>query len=408
MSTRWRNMAAATTALILVAGCAAGKSENDAAAGDCSQAGTLKVGLIGGMTGVVSETVVRGFNSAKLAIRQANEEGTLKLGCQNYKIDFVEGDDKNDTAEAATVMRRLIQIDKVDVVVGSYTSVVALAQMDVAEQLKKPFIIVGASTSKIPATIKEKGYKYTFMSSPVAPERGKVEAVALQDLLAPKKIFMVYQDTGFGHDVTTALTDGLKATNASFESKGEVVDPGTTNYGPAVAQILSYKPDLVYAALSGPEMYSFIEQFRSRDAKTQVFASGSDFPSSDFFKTLGDTSEGIIGNLAWVPTKGNPVVEKFATDFQKTYTKLPADVEAQTYDGFQMLFGAMKTAKSKNADDLVTALLATEVDGVRGKNKYQADDHSTRDLKFIIGQARGGKHVLIWPEDIKTGEYQKP
>lgn len=390
--------------VLLLPGCAAGREE--AASGDtgCDGTGTLKVGLIGGITGGVVAITERGLNSAKLAVEQVNKDKSVKIACRPYELTTTEADDKYDVAEAANAMRRLIQVEKVDVVVGSYTSLVALAEMDVAEQLKTPFIITGATTSQIPKKIQDKKYKYVFMSSPTAPERARADATAVNDLIAPKKAFTVYQDTDWGRDVSSTFATVVKEGNSGAVTEDAVVDPGTTNYGPIISQIKNQDPDVVYAAIGGVEFFSFIEQMRSAKLDTQIFGSSSDAASTVFIKEMGEKANGVMGNLVWVPNDKSALIKRFSSEYQAKYGSLPADVEAQTYDGMLMLADALNKAKSPGKDHIAEALLSAKVEGVRGPNSYSPEDHTTKGLNFIIGQIQDGKHVLLWPQEAKTGE----
>jgi branched-chain amino acid transport system substrate-binding protein len=394
----------AVVSAVLVAGCSAGKDNVASTDGGCDGTGTLKIGLIGGITGGVVAITERGLNSAKLAVEQANADKSVKIACRPYELTTTEADDKYDVAEAATAMRRLVQVEKVDVIVGSYTSLVALAQMDVAEQLKTPFIITGATTSQIPKKIREKKYKYVFMSSPTAPERARADATAVNDLLSPKKAFTVYQDTDWGRDVSATFAEVVKAANPGAVTEDEVVDPGTTNYGPVISQIKNQDPDVVYAAIGGVEFFSFIEQMRSAKLDTQIFGSSSDAASTVFIKEMGEKANGVMGNLVWVPNDKSELIKRFSSEYDAKYGSLPADVEAQTYDGMLMLFDALNKAKSSGRQDIAEALLTAKVEGVRGPNSYSPEDHTTKGLNFIIGQIQNGKHVLLWPEEAKTGE----
>ena len=121
--------------------------------------------LIGGaisQTGQYAEPAGRQVNSIKLWVEEVNGRGGL-LG---HKVVLRLLDDKSDTQTAIKLYEKLITEDKVDVLLGPYSSGITEAVANVNERYKMPFVAYGAASTPI----WEKGRRYIFNIVAVAED----------------------------------------------------------------------------------------------------------------------------------------------------------------------------------------------------------------------------------------------
>ena len=160
--------------------------------------------LVGGaisQTGRYAEPAGRQVNSIKMWVDEVNARGGL-LG---HKVRLILLDDKSDTQSAIKLYEKLITEDKVDLVLGPYSSGITEAVANVTERYKMPFIAYGASSSPI----WEKGRRYIFNIVAVAEDYQK-GAVHLAKQIGVKKAAIIGEDSLFPRQSGKGAKDWAK------------------------------------------------------------------------------------------------------------------------------------------------------------------------------------------------------
>jgi hypothetical protein len=160
--------------------------------------------LVGGaisQTGRYAEPAGRQVNSIKLWADDVNARGGL-LG---HKIALRLLDDKSDTQTSIKLYEKLITEDKVDVVLGPYSSGITEAVANVTERYKMPFVAYGASSTPI----WEKGRKYIFNIVAVAEDYQK-GALHLAKQAGVKSIAIIGEDSLFPRQAAKGAKDWAK------------------------------------------------------------------------------------------------------------------------------------------------------------------------------------------------------
>src|SRR5262245_29548694 len=176
-ASRALGLAAGVTAMILVALSPA-----------ASQGPPVRVGVSVGTSGqyaALGQNQVRGH---QLCVKDVNDKGGL-LG---RKVELLVEDDQSQPANAVRIYEKLIGPDKVDAVLGPYSSPITEAVADVTERHKLPMIATGAATT----SIFRKGRKFVFMLLSPAEVylEGFVDVAAKRGL---KSLAIIYEDTLF-------------------------------------------------------------------------------------------------------------------------------------------------------------------------------------------------------------------
>ena len=380
-----------------------------AAASTSATAADLKVGFIGPLTGSFADLGSRPKDTLNLVVNDINAGGGLVLADGSkakIKMEFV--DDQGSVETGATEMRRLIEGSKVDIVIGGMLSSVALAEMDVAENLKTPFIVAGAIAYAIGTKIESKSYKYVFQATPTSKQRAEADLNAIADLVKPKRIYAISQDTDWGREMSEAAK--VKFSGGGYEVIEEFVRPGTTDYSAIDLKIQQMKPDLIYASLNGSELLSFMEQKNDAGIQAVVFGSGSTATADVFVKKLGkDVAAGTLANLVWLPQMGGEAADTFAKKYRAVVKSEPSDLEAQTYDTFLFVLAGLAGAKQMTNDGIAQALLSAKIDGIRGPGQqFDPKRHGVPGLKFAIGQLQGSGYKVVWPKEYAETPYKAP
>jgi branched-chain amino acid transport system substrate-binding protein len=368
-----------------------------------------KVAVLAPMTGVSADLGARLYSAVDVLAKKVNAEGGIKRADgSTVTLELVKQDDQGTVEGSTTAVRKAAR--DADAIVGGLLSSPALASMDVANAEGVPFIIAGAIASKIEEKIAAQKMKYIFHSAPNGATRASADMQAIIDVLGAKNLTIVAQDTDYGRDMGGAAEKYFKEKVPGGTVRTEYVPAGTTQYSAQLQKIRrsSPAPDAVYALLTGQEIFSFMQQWRSAKMEGIVFGGGSTASSRLYIDTLtAAKANGTMTNSVWVPEVGGQAGQEFVEAFQKSTGRPPADVEVQGYDAMLMLIEAVKTAKSTSQDDVAAALVNAKVEGLRGPNSYDPQTHGTPGLKFVITQIQNGEYVPLWPKEYAKGTVQR-
>lgn len=125
-------------------------------------ADVFKIGVIAPMTGPAAETGEGMKGASIIAAEEINKKG----GILGRKIELYFGDDESKAAAGASVMERLINREKVDIVIGTMNSNVGLATMEIAANYGIPFIMTGPAAQAIADKIKGNPQRYKYLLKP--------------------------------------------------------------------------------------------------------------------------------------------------------------------------------------------------------------------------------------------------
>jgi branched-chain amino acid transport system substrate-binding protein len=328
--------------------------------------GEIKIGLLSGFSGPYAAFGPDMARSADLFLDQHN--GLLG----GLKVTTIQEDEGTSTQDALSKARKLIQQDKVDVMMGIVSSANALAIRDTIDQSKTPLIITNANANEITSTQKS---DYIFRAAVSAWQNGAAMGHwAYQNV--GKKFIAMAPDYTAGQQWVAAFKDDFGSVGGTIVD--ELYPPlGNTDYAPYLAKVKPQKPDGVYAQFAGSDQIKFIQQW------TEFIGTSIPLVDSGLNQAICDqvgkaALSSTMGGTAWEPTLDTPVNKAFVEAFQKKYQALPVYGEYH-YDAM-VLLDKILTANGgdKSSAAIVKGFTDTkEVDSVRGLVKV---DPETRGL----------------------------
>ena len=175
-----------------------------AAAGFADE-GVIKIGTIFSRTGPLANLGLESWRGAELARIIQNQQG----GILGKKIVFVNGD-AVDPKAAVSEVERLCTVEKVSVILGSFSSSISLAASAKADQNKVVYWELGAVGDQVT----KRGLKYVFRTGPTGSDLGRDQLRFAVDVLAQKigktkdtiRIASIYEDSAYG----TACAEGIR------------------------------------------------------------------------------------------------------------------------------------------------------------------------------------------------------
>jgi branched-chain amino acid transport system substrate-binding protein len=364
----------------------------------------IRIGASLSQTGpyaLLGQNQLRGY---QLCIKHTNE----RAGLLGRRLELLADDDRSEPAAAVPIYEKLIVRDKVDAVLGPYSSPITEAVADLAEKHRMAMVAPGAAAT----SIFRKGRKFVFgvLSPSEVYLEGVVDMAARRGL---RTIAIVHEDTLSPR----AMADG---TRALAMKRGlqvvsvETYPSGTTDFSPILARIRATSPDVLAAATYFEDAVAITRQMRELDVNPRMYGVtiGGDLPR--FHEVLGSTAEFVYGATQWGPElltllrAGEliPVARRYpgARELVEAHRKAFPGAElsyhtAGGYGGCQVLVEAIRRAGSLEGDKLRAAILAMSLNTAFGGFRVDRDGLQIAHTMLTF-QWQDGKKVIVWPDEL--------
>lgn len=376
--------------------------------------GPIRIGVIAESQAVAGASIPQ---AAQLAADEINANG----GIGGREIEIFTYDNHSSAAESVRAFQRAVQVDDVDAVIASYISEVVLALEPWAARMKTPMITPGAASNLITKAVHDdyETNKYTFHGYLTSTALAKLTCQALGSLLVEP--YGMKSAVIFSEDAAWTVPLDEEYLKCLPEAGLEVLEhfqisPDTTDFTPIFNQIVSLDPDVIVTGISHIGTQPIV-QWKNQRVPVPIAGINSQASSSSFWDETNGATEYVIFQAVHAPTV--PITEKtipFAEAFNERFGNYPSYAGYTAYDEVYMIAEAVERAGTTEADALVAALEQTDYTGTIGQIQfYGKDSPFTHGLKvgegFIQGlllQYQAGEQVVVWPENLATGELQFP
>jgi branched-chain amino acid transport system substrate-binding protein len=352
------------------------------------------------------------------AVKMAVEEVNKKGGILGRKVEFVSADETENPETGISAIRKLVADEKVDVLIGGYTSGVTLAQLPHISAAKMIYLGVGAASPSITNKVKTDydNYKYIFRVGPINAAhqaRGLVDYISnfVIGELGYKKIAIVGENAKWVQDLVPVLSKGAKEIGAEIKLT-ELFDTQTSDFSPLLAKVKTSGAQYMIVMVSHGSSDIFAKQWH--DAQVPVPYGGIDVKSmdGDFFSRIGGKSiSQVAGNFA----VRAPLTKKtvpFFDEFKKRSPNYPVYTAYFAYDAVLLYADAVKRAGSFDTDKIIKELEKTKHEGIAGEITFD-ENHDVQtgkgkaNLVFAQWQEKG-ERVVIYPKELRTGNFILP
>jgi branched-chain amino acid transport system substrate-binding protein len=190
-----------------------------------------------------------------------------------------------------------------------------------------------------------------------------------------KKTFILAPNYPAGKDSLTGFKRYYKG-----ELAGEVYTQlGQTDYAAEIAQIRASGADSVFFFLPGGMGIAFTKQYAQSGVNIPLMGPGFSF-SQDVLGAIGDAALGVKNSASWAKDLDNAANKDFVASFQAEYGRLPSIYAAQSYDTANLILSALAKASVKDKDAFRAALKEANFPTVRGKFKFNTNNHPIQDI----------------------------
>ena len=337
---------------------------------------TYKIGFSGPLTGDGAYYGQAEKEGIELAVEEINKAG----GVKGTPISVIYEDDRNNTADAQTVLLKLAQTDKVPLIIGINTSSVTMATCKKAQELGVVQYSIG-SNPKIGSSCTD----FSFLLQGNDLEQGLEFAKIAQFLKMPSAA-VVYMNNDYGIGNKDAFVSSAKA--AGINILGQVaLQPGGKDYRTEVLQIKSMNPPLVAFVAYGAEGAVFLRQAKEQGLQTK-FVGDTNWGDSSMWSLGGDALVGMIGLQAGAHTSAP--YQKFAAAFKAKYNKDTSIWAEYFYDEIYMAAKAIEMGgyTGPGIKDATKTIAQTFV-GASGPKQLDAHNYVRWSFDWVEWQADG-------------------
>jgi branched-chain amino acid transport system substrate-binding protein len=368
-----------------------------AAALPATAQGPIRIGASLSLTGTYAQPGRYQHEGYQLCEKDLNAKGGL-LG---RPVQLVVYDDQSTPATGVRLYEKLITEDKVDAVMGPYSSAISEAVATVTEKYSKVNVSPLAATT----SIFKKGRKYMFMV--ISPAEvyleGLVDIAAKRGL---KTIAIINEDTLFPKTSAQGTADLAKKAGLQVVFT-EAYPKGNQDFSALLTKLRALNPDVVAAATYFDDAVAIARQMKELNVNPKMFGVtvGGDIPK--FQELLKGTAEYIYGSSQWEGVLPYPGAKEFHDAYVKQFNHEPSYHSAAGYAGCMIYAEGVRKAGTLDADKIRDALLALKTRTMFGDYQVDKDGFQTAH-KMVLLQWQDGKRVVVWPDDLATGKVRFP
>jgi branched-chain amino acid transport system substrate-binding protein len=400
-----------TIALLLSAVLCAGRAH--------AESPPLTIGFSMSLTGGLAPNGRAALLAMQIWEADTNAKGGL-LG-RPVKLDYY--DDQSNPALVPGIYTKLLDVDRVDVVISSYGTNMIAPAMPIVMQHNRFFLgLLGLAINS------EFQYPRYFSVVPIGGSEPKQAfsagffAVAMAQEPKPHTVALVGADAEFPHNAL----DGARA--LAKQAKLRVVydrsyPPSTTDYTPIVRAIQAANPDLVFVASYPPDTVGMVRAANEVGLKAKLFGGGMVGLQSTAIKTqLGPLLNGIVDYDLWlpIPSYATPEALEFLKKYQEKSAAAGVDLLGYylppfAYSDLQVLGEAVTATKSTDSDKLAEYCRTHAFRTLAGEIKFGENGEwiEPRVMEVQFQNVQGHDlqqfkdlkaEVVLWPATLATGK----
>ena len=346
--------------------------------------GPLKVGFMLPYTGTYAKLGKFGDEGFRLYVEQKGG----KLG--GREIAFVQVDDESKPESATDNMNRLVGREKVDVVVGTVHSGVAMAMVKVARDTNTLLIIpnAGANEATGPACAPNI-FRSSFSNWQPNFPMGKVMAEE-----GHKNVVTITWRYAAGQQQMDGFKEGFQAAG------GKVVEELTlpfpeVEFQSLITRIATLKPDAVHAFFAGGGAVKFVKDYAGAGLREKIPLYGSGFLTDGTLEAQGDAAKGLKTTLHYADNLDNPANKAFLEAFKRK-TGQDGDIYAvQGFDAAALLDVGLSAVNGDFAarDKMVAAMAAAKIDSPRGPLSFNKAHNPIQNV--YLREVRNGRNEMV-------------
>jgi ABC-type branched-subunit amino acid transport system substrate-binding protein len=398
---RWALLPAVVAVAALVVATQVGAKPN---------ADPIKIGISLPLTGDFSEPGTAALRGYTVWRDLVNKKGLL-----GRKVQLVVRDDRSDQNTIVSDYNALITQDKVDLLLGTFSSLLNLPASAVAEKFKMVYVEPAGGSPRL----FNRGFEYLFFAQQAtAPHQADLFSkwvLSLPDAQRPKTAAYPTQDDPFAAPVVEGVKEKLE--KAGIKTVYETTyPPSTTDYDTIASSIKSSGADIVVQGAVFDDGVGLVRSMKKVAYNPKaLFQTSAPSEADTYSQAIGlANTEGVFYAVSWSPSaKGPkyPLNQDFLKAYQKRYGKgkIPAEDAADAFAAAQVLTTAVQKVGKIDQDAIKDYLHAKPVRTILGPLSW--DKTGAPRQAFLLAQWQGGKSQIVAPKVVATSKkivFPKP
>jgi branched-chain amino acid transport system substrate-binding protein len=358
----------------------------------------ITIGVSLPLTGDFSQPGGEAKRGYEIWQKQVNAKGGL-LGRQvNLKIV----DDASNQDTVVSDYTKLITQDKVDLVLGTFSSLLNYPASAVAEKNKMVFVEPAGGAEKMFT----RGFKYLFFAQPAtASHQADVFVNWVKSLppdQRPKTAAYPTQDDPFAAPVIESMQKQLEA--AGVQTVFSTTYPAdTTNFQAIASQLAQKKPDLIAQGAVFEDGVGLVRSLKQLDYSPKIlFQTSAPSNASQYSDGVGlPNTEGVFYSVSWHQDAKTPNNPEFVADYRKAYDNAdPAEDAADAFATAEVLETAVKGVGAIDQTKIKDWLVANQVETILGPLSWEPTGAPKGE--FLLAQWQSGKVQIVAPTEVAT------
>lgn len=304
-------------------------------------------------------------------------------------VELVPMDNKSDDVEAATAAARLVESEKVDLVLGSWGSSLAIAGGPSFENAQIPAI--GTSCTNPNVTL---GNEYYFRVCYLDDFQGTVLAQYAKNDLGAKTAAILC-------DISNVYAVGLKNFFEAAFGKENIVaevyfNTGDQEFSSQLAEVMKADPDVIFVPSDYTEPGLIMQQAKQLGYEDAIFMGADTWETQAMIDIGGAAVEGCrLTTFFDADQEPTPESTQFLDAFQEMFGKMPEGaVTALGYDAYMTAIAAIEAAGTTDGPAVREALKALTTTGVTGSISFDENGDAIKD-RAIIKTVQDGKFTYV-------------
>ena len=379
--------------------------------------GEIVLGSAISLTGKYATNGIHAKNGYEYAIEKIKDAGGIMVDgkCYNFKVIYYDDESKGD--RGATLAERLISQDKVQYMLGPYSSGMTKAIAPVTEKYKIPMVEAeGASRSLF-----NKGYKYLFAVLSTS-EQYLASAVTLAAEMAEKegkkassvKVAIAVENDPFSLDIRAGVSEDAAKYGMSVIID-EKLPRDLSDMSSILTKVKLLKPDLLIVSGHSKGAATAVRQMKEQNIKVPMIAL-THCEAADVTGKFGDAANDILCSTQWAETLAYKddlfgTASEYEMNFKKAYPeykdkKVPYQT-AQASAAVYVFKDAFERAGSMDKEKVRDAISATDMKTFYGGIKF-SDAGNNIAKPMVLRQIQNGKYNVVAPSEFASHKLNWP
>lgn len=343
----------------------------------------FKIGWVSALTGPVSKYAAH--ESAELAVEEINKAG----GILGHPLKLIMEDGRCDGTAAVTATKKLIEIDRINYILGGHcsTETVAIAPIAQAKQ-----IIVMASISASPDISQMGDYIFRTSSTTLGTSNLTAKYIIEQK---HNRLAIITEDTAFATSGAALLSNKYKELGGNVVIEESFL-PDSSDFKALLLKAKSKKPEALYIGVQSQDKgASVLRQIQELNIKIPIFGNEPLGNSITIMPEYKDIFNGIV----FVETKfdsNSPITKEFISRYTKKFHRptLPYGFwNADAYDGVKILANAINSCGPDKEKVKECLSKLKDYQGASGQITFDENGDAIRE--FELKKVIDGKIVTL-------------